>query len=224
MKAMILAAGRGERMRPLTDTTPKPLLKANKKALIEYTVEALVKAGIVDIIINLAYLGKQIEAYLGDGSRYSANIQYTHEGKTGLETAGGIKNALPLLGKETFLVINADIYCDFPLHTIINKKIDLAHLILVKNPAHNPTGDFAIAANHHLNTVDTLKYTFSGIGLYRPELFANLNAGKYALAPLLKTAMTNQQITGELYEGFWMDIGTVDRLAALETSLINSAA
>ena len=221
---MILAAGRGERMRPLTDTTPKPLLKANNKALIEYTVEALVKSGITDIVINLAYLGEQIEAYLGNGTRYQANIQYTHEGKTGLETAGGIKNALPLLGKEPFLVINADIYCDFPLQSLINKEINLAHLVLVKNPEHNPAGDFAIADSHHLNSIDTVKYTFSGIGLYRPELFANLKAGKSALAPLLKTAMTNQQITGELYEGFWMDIGTVDRLATLETAIVNGTA
>jgi MurNAc alpha-1-phosphate uridylyltransferase len=224
MKAMILAAGRGERMRPLTDITPKPLLKANNKALIEYTIEALVKSGIVDIVINLAYLGEQIKTYLGDGTHYQANIQYTHEGKFGLETAGGIKNALPLLGKEPFLVINADIYCDYPLQALINKEIDLAYLILVKNQKHNPTGDFAITTNHQLNITDTMKYTFSGIGLYRPELFANLNTGKSALAPLLKKAMQHQQITGELYEGFWMDIGTVERLTALETSLINSTA
>lgn len=224
MKAMILAAGRGERMRPLTDINPKPLLKANNKALIEYTVEALVKAGFVDIIINLAYLGEQIEAYLGDGTRYQANIQYSYEGESGLETAGGIKNALPLLGAKPFLVINADIYCGFPLHTLINKEFNLAHLVLVNNPKHNPTGDFAIAKNHHLNPVDTMKYTFSGIGIYHPELFANLKPGKSALAPLLKTAMSNQKITGELYEGFWIDIGTVDRLAALESSLINGSA
>jgi MurNAc alpha-1-phosphate uridylyltransferase len=224
MKAMILAAGRGERMRPLTDSTPKPLLKVNNKPLIEYTVEALVKSGIVDIVINVAYLGEQITNYLGNGSRYQANIQYTHEGKAGLETAGGIKNALPLLGKAPFLVINADIYCAFPLQSLINKQIDLAHLVLVKNPVHNPTGDFAITANHQLNTTDAIKQTFSGIGVYRPELFANLKTAKYALAPLLISAMTTHPITGELYEGFWMDIGTIDRLAILETSIINGIA
>jgi len=221
MKAMILAAGRGERMRPLTDTTPKPLLKVNNKALIEYTVEALVKAGITDIVINLAYLGVQIESYLGDGSRYQASIQYSHEGETGLETAGGIKKSLPLLGDEPFLVINADIYCNFPLENLLTQKIDLAHLILVNNPAHNPTGDFAISKNHSLNNIDSLKHTFSGIGLYHPKLFANINAGKSALAPLLISAMKNQQITGELYSGLWRDIGTVERLNTLNQDVIN---
>ena len=219
---MILAAGRGERLRPLTDSMPKPLLKANNKALIEYTIEALVKAGIVDIVINLAYLGEQIEAYLGNGARYQANIQYSHEGESGLETAGGIKKALPLLGSEPFLVINADIVCDFPLQTLIHRKVALAHLVLVKNPTHNPNGDFAISTSHHLNSFDNIKSTFSGIGLYRPELFANLRPGKFALAPLLKAAMTNQQITGELHDGFWMDIGTEERLNALEHALINN--
>ncbi len=222
MKAMILAAGRGERLRPLTDSTPKPLLKANNKALIEYTIEALVKAGIVDIVINLAYLGEQIEAYLGNGSRYQANIQYSHEGESGLETAGGIKKALPLLGSEPFLVINADIACDFPLQTLTHQQVKLAHLVLIKNPRHNPAGDFAISTNHHLNSFDDIKFTFSGIGLYRPELFANLKPGKSALAPLLKAAMTNQQITGALHDGFWMDIGTEERLNALEHALINN--
>lgn len=224
MKAMILAAGRGERMRPLTDSTPKPLLSVNNKPLIEYTVEALVRAGVVDIVINLAYLGEQIEAYLGDGSRYQANIQYSHEGAAGLETAGGIKNALPLLGNDPFLVINADIYCDFPLQSLIQKKVDLAHLVLVKNPKHNPEGDFSINANQYLNSLGDKQYTFSGIGLYRPELFANLEHGKSALAPLLKEAMSHQQISGEFYQGLWMDIGTVERLSDLENILINTQA
>jgi len=219
MKAMILAAGRGERMRPLTDTTPKPLLKVNNKALIEYTIENLVKAGITDIVINLAYLGEQIEAYLGDGSHYQANIQYTYEGESGLETAGGIKNALSLLGDSAFLVVNADIYCDYPFQQLIQQEFDLAHLVLVKNPSHNPEGDFAITNNSQLNALDTLKYTFSGIGLYKPELFSNLNAGKSALAPLLKSAMLDQHVSGELYTGAWMDIGTVERLNTLDQQL-----
>jgi len=216
---MILAAGRGERMRPLTDTTPKPLLKVNNKALIEYTIEGLVKAGISDIVINLAYLGEQIEAYLGNGSRYQANIKYTYEGATGLETAGGIKNALPLLGDSAFLVVNADIYCDYPFQQLLKQDFDLAHLVLVKNPSHNLKGDFAIANNSQLNVLDTLKYTFSGIGLYKPELFSNLNAGKSALAPLLKKSMLNQHVSGELYTGTWMDIGTVERLNTLDQQL-----
>jgi len=219
MKAMILAAGRGERMRPLTDTTPKPLLKVNNKALIEYTIENLVKAGITDIVINLAYLGEQIEAYLADGSRYQANIQYTYEGATGLETAGGIKNALPLLGNSAFLVLNADIYCDYPLQQLLQKNFDLAHLVLVKNPTHNPEGDFAIANNSQLNTIDPPKHTFSGIGLYKPELFTNLSAGKSALAPLLKRAMLDHHVSGELYTGAWTDVGTVERLNTLEQQL-----
>jgi len=219
MKAMILAAGRGERMRPLTDNTPKPLLQVNNKALIEYTITALVKAGITDIIINIAYLGAQIQNYLGDGSRYQANLQYSPEGSTGLETAGGIKNALPLLGSAPFLVINGDIYCDYPLQTLINHPIDLAHLILVNNPIHHTVGDFHINNHGLLNSTERPKQTFSGIGLYRPELFTALPTGKSALAPLLKKAMQTQDISGELYQGFWMDIGTPKRLQDLSLHL-----
>ena len=225
MKAMILAAGRGERMRPLTDHTPKPLLKAAGKPLIEYTIAALVKAGITDIIINLAHLGAQIQSYLGDGSQYQANINYSDEGETGLETAGGIKKALPLLGDAPFLVINGDISCDFPLQNLVNKKIDLAHLILVKNPVHHPTGDFALNGQSTLATEGKPKYTYSGIGLYHPDLFANIGHGKSALAPLLKTAMQAKRITGELHHGFWMDIGTPERLEELNACMrIASAA
>ena len=215
MKAMILAAGRGERMRPLTDHTPKPLLKAAGKPLIEYTVEALVSAGITDIVINLAHLGKQIQNHLGDGARYQANIVYSNEGKSGLETAGGIKKALPLLGKQPFLVINGDISCDIPLHNLLNKPCDLAHLVLVPNPTHHLSGDFTLDPQNIISAVGTPKYTYSGIGLYRPELFAELDDGKAALAPLLIKAMQAKRITGELYSGFWMDIGTVERLNEL---------
>lgn len=215
MKAMILAAGRGERMRPLTDHTPKPLLTAAGKPLIEYTLNALVKAGFTDIVINLAYLGEQIQTYLGDGSRYQASIRYSYEGDSGLETAGGIKNALPLLGDSPFLVVNGDINCDFPLHPLHHKKIDLAHLILVNNPEHHPNGDFAIQKHALLSFENTPKYTYSGIGLYHPDLFADIEPGKAALAPLLKKAMQTQRITGELHSGFWMDIGTPERLDQL---------
>jgi len=219
MKAMILAAGRGERMRPLTDHTPKPLLKAADKPLIEYTIEALVSAGITEIVINLAHLGNQLKTYLGDGSQYQAHIQYSDEGETGLETAGGIKNALPLLGDSPFLVINGDIYCDFPLQSLLNKPIDLAHLILVNNPVHHPNGDFSLQAQATLTSEGKERFTFSGIGLYHPDLFADLEPGKSALAPLLKKVMKNQRISGELYSGFWMDIGSPERLENLSNFL-----
>lgn len=224
MKAMILAAGRGERMRPLTDQTPKPLLKAAGKPLIVHSIEALVAAGITDIVINLAYLGEQIRDFLGDGARYHAKISYSAEGATGLETAGGIKKALPLLGKQPFLVINADISCDFPLRNLLNKNIDLAHLVLVNNPAHHITGDFSISAHAHLSSTGTPKYTYSGIGLYHPDLFANITLGKSALAPLLISAMHKQKITGELYPGFWMDIGTPERLDDVNSLLLQKTA
>jgi MurNAc alpha-1-phosphate uridylyltransferase len=217
MKAMILAAGRGERMRPLTDYTPKPLLTVAGKPLIEYTVEALVRAGFEEIVINLAYLGEQIAAYLGDGSRYQAHISYSHEGDAGLETAGGIKKALPLLGNAPFLVVNADIFCNFTLASLRHIKIDLAHLILVNNPAHHLKGDFAIGKQSLLSHNMLPKYTFSGIGIYHPDLFKDIKPGKAALGPLLKMAMQNQHVTGELYTGFWMDIGTPDRLSELNT-------
>jgi len=216
MKAMILAAGRGERMRPLTDHTPKPLLPVNGKPLIESTVESLVKAGFSEIVINLAYLGEQIEAYLGDGSRFQAQITYSYEGNEGLETAGGIKNALSLLGDKPFLVVNADISCHFPLQTLRNQSINLAHLVLVNNPRHHPEGDFACDTQGILNTETQPKYTFSGIGVYHPLLFSGIAAGKSALAPLLKAAMKNKQITGEIFSGHWMDIGTAERLQILE--------
>ncbi len=220
MQAMILAAGRGKRMCSLTDHTPKPLLTVADKPLIEYTVEALVQAGFKEIIINLAYLGEQIAAYLGDGSRYQAQISYSHEGDAGLETAGGIKKALPLLGNAPFLVVNADVFCDFTFASLLHIKVDLAHLILVNNPAHHLKGDFAIGKQALLSHSQHPKYTFSGIGIYHPDLFKDIKPGKAALGALLKMAMQNQHITGELYAGFWMDIGTPERLAELNALII----
>ncbi|GFO72675.1 N-acetyl-alpha-D-muramate 1-phosphate uridylyltransferase [Bathymodiolus japonicus methanotrophic gill symbiont] len=222
MKAMILAAGRGERMRPLTDHTPKPLLKIAGKPLIEYTLEALVKVGISDIVINLAHLGEQIQSYLGNGSQYQANIQYSDEGATGLENAGGIKKALPLLGNSTFLVVNGDISCDYHFQSLVNKDVGLAHLVLVNNPAHHPAGDFALSPQSMLSQQGTPKYTYSGIGLYHPDLFVGIPPGKSALAPLLKNAMQTQGISGEFYSGFWMDIGTPERLNMLNTRLLKA--
>lgn len=215
MKAIILAAGRGERMRPLTDHTPKPLLTIAGKPLIEYTVEALVTAGITDIVINLAHLGAQIQRYFEDGSRHKTHIEYSDEGKTALETAGGIKKALPLLGDDPFLVVNGDIFCDFPFQTLINQSVDLAHLVLVNNPTHHSNGDFALTEQGYASQNGTPKYTYSGIGLYHPDLFATLTPGISALGPLLKTTMQQERITGELYQGRWMDIGTPERLETI---------
>ena len=215
MKAMILAAGRGERMRPLTDNIPKPLLPVAGKPMVQYTIETLVKAGFDDIIINLAYLGTSVASTLGNGEQFNARISYSHEGENGLETAGGIIHALPLLGSEPFLVVNGDIASDFCFAKLYNKTIELAHLVLVSNPPHHTGGDFGLQNNRvqaHANS----QYTFSGIGLYRPELFSGVQPGISRLAPLLRKAMHEDQVSGEYHPGFWMDIGTPQRLKELE--------
>ncbi len=219
MKAMILAAGRGERMRPLTDHTPKPLLHAAGKPIIEHTITQLVAAGFKDIVINHAHLGQQIENYLGDGQHLGANIRYSPEGETGLETAGGIINALPLLGDQPFLVVNGDIATDFPYAELQNLSVDLAHLILVNNPEHHPAGDFALDNNGYVMDIGAAKWTFSGIGLYRAALFNTTPPGASKLAPILRAAMLERRISGQHFSGFWMDIGTPQRLQALDTKL-----
>lgn len=216
MKAMILAAGRGERMRPLTDRIPKPLLTAAGKPLIEYTVKQLVAAGFNDIVINHAHLGLQIEERLGNGSRLGANINYSPENEQALETAGGIINALPLLGNEVFLVVNGDIATDFPFAELKNMPVDLAHLILVDNPAHNTSGDFGLDNSGLVVSNSTERFTFSGIGLYRPELFSNTPAGPSKLAPLLRQAIASGRVSGQKMNAFWMDIGTPERLQELD--------
>lgn len=216
MKAMILAAGRGERMRPLTDRTPKPLLPVAGKAIIEHTINQLISAGFHDIIINHAHLGQQIEDRLGDGQQYGARIQYSPEGEQALETAGGIVNALSLLGDEVFLVVNGDIVTDFPFAELINLTVDLAHLVLVNNPEHHLQGDFGLDNTGKVIENCTEKLTFSGIGLYRPELFSNIPAGSSKLGPLLRKAIANQRVTGQHFAGFWMDIGTPERLQELD--------
>lgn len=215
MKAMILAAGRGERMRPLTDHTPKPLLKAAGKPLLEHTLNQLVRAGFTDIVVNHAHLGQQIEAYFGTGKAWGANIRYSPEGDAALETAGGIINALPLLGDGVFLVVNGDIACDFPYASLKRQPVDLAHLVLIKNPPHHPAGDFALDAESQVLDDGAEKFTFSGIGLYSPELFREQPPGKSKLAPLLRQAMAARRVGGQYYDGFWMDIGTPERLAEL---------
>lgn len=218
---MILAAGLGERMRPLTDTTPKPLLKVGGIPLIVWHLERLAHNDFTDIVINIAHLGYQIPQALGDGSEWGVNIAYSDEQEEGgLETAGGIVKALPLLGEETFLVLNGDIWTDydFQCHRKLADGI-LAHLILVPNPEHNPEGDFALDGQR---VVDAKQYTFAGIGYYSPRLFENVPYGKSALPPLLRAAMKEGKVTGELHEGEWVDIGTPQRLEFLNAQLINS--
>jgi MurNAc alpha-1-phosphate uridylyltransferase len=216
MKAMILAAGRGERMRPLTDHIPKPLLSAAGKPLIEYIIKQLVSAGFNDIVINHAHLGSQIEEKLGNGNRFGAIISYSSEGEQGLETAGGIINALPLLGDDVFLVVNGDIATDFPFAELKDMNVDLAHLVLVGNPDHNTQGDFGLDDDGKVAETGFQKLTFSGIGLYRPELFSSTPAGSSKLAPLLRQAISDHRVSGQKYDGFWMDIGTPERLQELD--------
>ena len=218
MKAMILAAGRGERMRPLTDQTPKPLLQAGKYKLIEYHLHNLASAGFKDIVINVAWLGEQIIEALGDGSAYGLNIQYSNEGEQALETGGGIYKALPLLGDDPFLVINGDIFTDYPLNKLNGHVPEgKAHLVLVSNPEHNPDGDFCISQDK-LALEGNKKYTFSGIGIYTRDFFGQQENAIFPLAPLFRKYAEQHLITAELYEGNWQDIGTIERLEKIRNS------
>jgi MurNAc alpha-1-phosphate uridylyltransferase len=219
MKAMILAAGHGKRMRPLTNITPKPLLEAGGKPLIVWHIERLKKSGIKEFIINLGWLGHKIPQALGDGSQWGVHIHYSDEQQNGpLETAGGIIQALPLLGNEPFIVVNGDVWCDIEYqHPILNKH-NLAHLILVKNPIHNLKGDFCLQEKKLYNTGQP-SYTFSGIGYYHPQLFANQTQGKAPLTPLLREAINQELVSGRYFQGDWRDIGTPDRLKILNNDL-----
>ncbi|MDH5231751.1 MAG: nucleotidyltransferase family protein [Gammaproteobacteria bacterium] len=217
MKAMILAAGRGERMRPLTDQTPKPLLHAGGKRLIEYHIEALVAAGVEQIVINYSHLGEQIKNSLGDGSRFATHIVYSAEDNM-LETGGGIFQALSLFGNEPFIVVNGDIWTDYDFSQLCLPESCLAHLVLVDNPPHNPQGDFHIN-QQMLDPELGPSYTFSGIGLYQPKLFENCEAGRFPLAPLLRQAIAQHQVSGEYFTGHWWDIGTPERLTSLDLFL-----
>ena len=218
MKAMILAAGRGERMRPLTDATPKPLLEAGGKCLIEFHLEGLRRGGFEDVVINTAHLGTRIVDTLGDGTRYGLRIRYSQEPEGALETGGGIHRALPLLGDAPFLVINGDVWCDYPLAPRELASGDLAHLVLVDNPAHHPEGDFHLDADR-VHCDGEPRLTFSGIGYYRPELFRGCTAGRFPLAPLLRQAMAENRVSGAHHRGHWSDVGTPERLAALDEFL-----
>jgi MurNAc alpha-1-phosphate uridylyltransferase len=220
MKAMILAAGRGERMRPLTDSTPKPLLEVGGKPLIVWHLERLARAGFHDVVINHAYLGEQIEMRLGNGAPWGLSIHYSAEG-TALETAGGIAKALPLLGDTPFLVVNGDTFTDIDfqrLHDVLAPN-QLAHLVLVDNPVQHPAGDFVLQGNQVMPDGDA-RLTFSGTGVYSPALFATVQPGQAAkLAPLLRDAIGQGKVGGTYHRGVWHDIGTPQRLHELDAQL-----
>ncbi len=218
MRAMILAAGRGERLRPLTDELPKPLLEINGKPLIEFHLEALAEAGFREIVINLGHLGDSLPPTLGNGSRWGLNIHWSDEQPEALETGGGIFKALPQLGSAPFLVINGDVWTDFPFARLRAVKCDWAHLVMVPNPAHNPAGDFALTGAR-MSTQGERKLTFSGIGVYNPRLFDGCQPGKFSVVPLLRSAMDKQLVTGEEFPGEWSDIGTLKRLNSIRKLL-----
>jgi MurNAc alpha-1-phosphate uridylyltransferase len=214
---MILAAGRGERMRPLTDQTPKPLLEVAGKPLIEWLVEALTRAGFDRLVINHAHLGEQIESRVGDGRRWGIEILYSAETRA-LETGGGLRHALPLLGTQPFLAVNGDIWTNLDFSRLCWAGHGLAHLVLVDNPLHHPDGDFVLAGNR-VHDQDGPRLTFSGIGLYHPALFSGQQQERFPLAPLLRTAMRKGQVSGEHFRGHWTDVGTPQRLHDLDQEL-----
>lgn len=223
MKAMILAAGRGERLRPLTLHTPKPLIKACGVPLIEYQIRALKTAGFNDFVINHAWLGRQIEDYLQDGSRLGVSIVYSPEGEP-LETGGGIFKALPLLGKEPFLVANGDIWTDYDYRPLQLTAGDLAHLILVDNPLHHPEGDFFLSNGRVVEAGEACdRFTYSGIAILHPDLFRTCEAGAFKLAPVLRAAIAEGRVSGTLHTGRWVDVGTHERLAEVEQLIEASA-
>ncbi|MCP1672976.1 MurNAc alpha-1-phosphate uridylyltransferase [Natronocella acetinitrilica] len=219
MKAMILAAGRGKRMRPLTDQTPKPLLEVGGKPLIVWHLQALAEAGFTEVVINHAWLGQQIPARLGEGSEFGLHIRYSPEGETGLETGGGIYRALPLLGDAPFLVVNGDIWTDMDFTTLQLAPGDLATLALVANPAHNAEGDFGLYPDGRVGNAGGRRLTYSGVGVFAPALFAGCEPGFFPLAPLLRRAADAGLVGGVHHRGAWEDIGTPARLQALDQTL-----
>jgi len=219
MRAMILAAGRGERMRPLTDTRPKPLLEVGGKPLIQYHLEALARAGIKSIVINLAWQGELIRSALGTGERFGVQICYSDEPQSALETGGGIFAALPLLGPDPFLVISGDIWSEFPLDSCIDRlaRADVAHFVLVPNPDFHAQGDFGIESGRLLDRAP--RHTYANIGVLRPEFFAGRQPGRFALAPLMFEWIRQGRVSGELYRGRWHNLGTPAQLAHLDAEL-----
>ena len=222
---MLLAAGKGERMLPLTESTPKPLLNIGQHSLIEHHILRLAKLGFEDIVINIAYLSEQIKHTLKDGSKYGVKITYSDESKTGaLETAGGIKKAQSLIKSDPFIVINSDIYTDFPFDKLAVNFNKQAKLILVTNPEHNPNGDFAVSKKNLVtqktNSLDP-SFTFSGIAIYQKSVFEDIKNEKQALLPVFNSLIEKQQMQGEIYTGGWTDVGTPERLKKLDNALQN---
>lgn len=218
-KAMILAAGRGTRLRPLTDETPKPLLLLGGKPLIAYHLESFAKIGIKEVVINVSYQAEKIQNTLGSGKKYGVQIHYSVEPETGgLETGGGIFNALSFLGEDPFIVVNGDIWTDYPFEQLFKSLNGLGHLVLVNNPAHCPNGDFNLQ-NKNITLDELDRLTFSGVGMYHPALFEGCVRGAFPLLPILKKAIAEQKISGEHYCGDWVDIGTVSRLNEAEVLL-----
>lgn len=218
-RALIFAAGRGERMRPLTETTPKPLLRVAGKRLIEYHLENLARAGVREVVINTSHLAEQFPATLGDGSRWGLRIRYSYEGPEPLETGGGMRHALRWLGDAPFVAVNGDIFSDFDFSTLPQNPLFLAHLVLADNPVQHPRGDFVLR-DGRVYDEEAPRLTFAGIGVYRPELVAAHAPGRFPLAPLLRAAMREARISGERHGGRWADIGTPQRLAALEADIL----
>ncbi len=226
MRAMILAAGRGERMRPLTDRTPKPLLAVAGKPMIQYHIEALAAAGIADIVINLAWLGAQLRAALGNGSQFGVRIEYSDEGDSALETGGGVFKALPLLGKEAFVVVSGDVWTEYPLGGLIDERLkkfssaDVAHFVLVPNPDFHTRGDFGLVDGRLVDEGE--RYTYANIGVFRPEFFAECRPGRFPLAPLMYQWIRQGRVSGELYRGAWHNVGTPQQLQWLNREVIGA--
>jgi N-acetyl-alpha-D-muramate 1-phosphate uridylyltransferase len=214
-RAIVLAAGRGERMRPLTDSCPKALLTVRGKPLIVYHLEKLSRLGVQEVVINLSWLGGAIRAALGDGARWNLRLRYSDEGDTALETGGGIFQALPWLGPGPFLVVNGDVHTEFDFGALALHEDSLAQLVLVPNPAHHPHGDFALRQGRVLEQ-GAPRWTYAGIGLYRPDLFEGCTPGRFALRPLLQRAIAGGRLHGQVYQGAWCDVGSAERLAALQ--------
>jgi MurNAc alpha-1-phosphate uridylyltransferase len=215
---MLLAAGRGERMRPITDSTPKPLVQVGGRPLIAWHLAALARAGIREVVINLSWLGAQVRATLGDGRDYGVSITYSDEGPVPLETGGGIFRAVPLLGPGPFLVVNADIWTDIDFAALALEEHAHARLLLIPNPPHHPRGDFGLEGDLVV-TRDTDRYTYSGVGVYRPEFFGGCTPGRFPLLPLLNRAIAAGLVHGQVHRGEWCDVGTVERLASLDARL-----
>jgi N-acetyl-alpha-D-muramate 1-phosphate uridylyltransferase len=218
VRAMVLAAGRGERLRPLTDTLPKPLVAVGGRPLISWHLAALARAGVREVVVNLSWLGERLRAALGDGREFGVTIRYSEEGPVPLETGGGILRALPLLGPEPFLVVSGDVWTDIDFARVQLEPDALAHLVLIANPPHHPRGDFGLEGDLVVSA-DQGRLTYANVGLYRPEFFAGCTAERFPLIEPLNRAIAARRVRGELHRGAWCDVGTPERLAALNARL-----